>query len=158
MSLWFGTTVETFQRKILWFVFIKETQKQFFFQVYTINLCKIDCRIKHALKLCGCIPFFYAIPNVKICDVDGMFCLSKTTWHVLTSCECPSLCETIIMTKVSKKEVTDYFNLIAAYKFTNVLFIYSARSTFRSDVDYRLNFPKNSHSAFSPFWLCWSYR
>lgn len=78
-------------------------------QVYTVNLCKIDCRIKQALSICHCIPFFYVIPmsKEKVCDIKGMICLSKNrnSWYNTTSCECPSLCETTIMTKMSTKQV-----------------------------------------------------
>lgn len=76
-------------------------------QVYTENLCKIDCRIKRALMICGCVPFFYAIPTEKVCDINGMICLTanNNSWCNVTTCECPSLCETTIMTKMTNKEV-----------------------------------------------------
>lgn len=81
-------------------------------QVYSTNLCKIDCRIKSALKLCNCIPFFYTVPKVKVCDVDGMLCLAgpsnNNTWYDTRDCECMNLCETTIMTKVSSKEVRSW--------------------------------------------------
>jgi Amiloride-sensitive sodium channel len=75
-------------------------------QVYTINLCKINCRITRALKFCHCAPFFYAVKHLKTCDIKGMLCLTKTDWYNATGCECPSLCETTIMTKMSTKNVS----------------------------------------------------
>lgn len=78
-------------------------------QVYTVNLCKIDCRIKQALSICHCIPFFYVIPmkKEKVCDIKGMICLAenRNSWYNTTTCDCPSLCETTIMTKMTTKEV-----------------------------------------------------
>lgn len=43
------------RRKCLFF----EEQYLEFFPVYTKNLCHIDCRIRAALRSCGCVPFFY---------------------------------------------------------------------------------------------------
>jgi amiloride-sensitive sodium channel len=31
-----------------------------FYQNYTVNLCKMKCRVENSLKFCGCVPFFYA--------------------------------------------------------------------------------------------------
>lgn len=93
-------------------------------KAYSINLCKIDCRISRALHLCNCIPFFYTVANVKVCNISGMLCLTEKPWYNTTGCECPNLCETTIMTKVTTKEV-NYglkklvkFNLMAKLSFS----------------------------------------
>lgn len=92
-------------------------------QAYTRNLCKMDCRIRRALKFCGCMPFFYAVSGVKVCDIDGMLCLARhanetrfdaknpgsKNWYNTDNCTCLSLCETVIMTKMSTKQVFHLF-------------------------------------------------
>lgn len=86
-------------------LFYNEPQSKYF-DVYTPNLCKINCRIKKAMKLCGCIPLFYAIPNLKVCTPKEHGCLSNiTNWYVQDKCQCPSLCEQVIITKVSSDAV-----------------------------------------------------
>lgn len=35
-----------------------------YFPIYTINLCRIDCRIQAALATCGCYPFFYNLSTL----------------------------------------------------------------------------------------------
>lgn len=76
-------------------------------QVYTINLCKIDCRIKRAKELAKCVPFIYPVHNEKVCDIQAMLLLANNLdkWFNTPNCECPSLCETIIMTRMSTKQV-----------------------------------------------------
>lgn len=32
-------------------------------QIYTLNLCAINCRIRAALEYCSCVPFFYMRGN-----------------------------------------------------------------------------------------------
>ncbi|CRK98218.1 CLUMA_CG011581, isoform A [Clunio marinus] len=75
-----------------------------YFNVYTKDLCKIDCRIKRSLMFCKCVPFFYAIPNVETCDIKGMICLSESQWYNTSSCECPNLCEEVIYTRISTEK------------------------------------------------------
>ncbi|XP_050540284.1 pickpocket protein 11-like [Daktulosphaira vitifoliae] len=46
--------------------------------IYTYNLCRNECRMEQAKRLCGCVPFFYRPdPSFKICDVKGMHCLDE---------------------------------------------------------------------------------
>ncbi|XP_050438903.1 pickpocket protein 11-like [Adelges cooleyi] len=45
--------------------------------IYTYNICRNECRMKQAIKLCGCVPYFYRPTNHKICDVKGMHCLDQ---------------------------------------------------------------------------------
>ncbi|KAG5680577.1 hypothetical protein PVAND_010074 [Polypedilum vanderplanki] len=79
-----------------------------YYNVYTYNFCKMDCRINRALKYCGCVPFFYTVklqPPIKFCNITGLLCLSnKPEWFDATSCKCMKLCESIILTKTSSKE------------------------------------------------------
>jgi hypothetical protein len=74
-----------------------------------MNLCKIGCRIKKAKELVKCVPFFYAIRNEQVCDINAMLVLAGNLdkWYSTMSCDCPSLCETIIMTRMSTKTVRD---------------------------------------------------
>jgi hypothetical protein len=76
-------------------------------QIHTMNLCKMDCRIKQALKMCNCVPFFYTVRKVKFCDIPGMLCLSKDLkWYNATRCSCMKMCEDTILTKMSTKDVS----------------------------------------------------
>ncbi|CAH0389143.1 unnamed protein product [Bemisia tabaci] len=44
---------------------------------YSFKFCRMECRIKLSLKLCGCVPFFYPPTGEPICNVKGMKCLAK---------------------------------------------------------------------------------
>ncbi|XP_029342234.1 pickpocket protein 11-like [Acyrthosiphon pisum] len=47
-------------------------------EIYTYNICRNQCRMDQARKLCGCVPYFYKpIKKYKICDVKGMHCLDQ---------------------------------------------------------------------------------
>lgn len=130
-------------------------------QAYTINLCKMDCRIKQALSFCQCVPFFYAVRNVKVCNITGMLCLSKSSWYDTEECQqdCPSLCETTIMTKVAQKEVISlsmFTHVLKSDKVLNLLLIkriFPARLELRSHADDWFNIPENNHSTFGHVWL-----
>lgn len=37
-----------------------------YFNIYTENLCKMNCRINAAIALCKCRPFFYSVGNFSI--------------------------------------------------------------------------------------------
>ncbi|CAH1395974.1 unnamed protein product [Nezara viridula] len=46
--------------------------------VYSYNMCRSECRMRLAFKLCSCVPYFYRnIGKYRICDVAGMRCLSQ---------------------------------------------------------------------------------
>ncbi len=44
-----------FQRKCL---FEDESTLEFFPQLYTYDLCNLECNLKNLIKECGCLPFF----------------------------------------------------------------------------------------------------
>ncbi|XP_055379472.1 uncharacterized protein LOC129610783 [Condylostylus longicornis] len=64
---------------------------------YKPTFCKIECRIKKAMDLCKCKPFFYVIgEKLPLCDIKGLLCLSRTNWYNVTKeCECFELCANI---------------------------------------------------------------
>ncbi|VVC28454.1 Hypothetical protein CINCED_3A005017 [Cinara cedri] len=58
--------------------FLNESNLEISPAVYTYNMCRIQCRMKQANKLCGCVPFYYKpLDKYKICDVKGMHCLDQ---------------------------------------------------------------------------------
>ncbi|KAL3278617.1 hypothetical protein HHI36_016157 [Cryptolaemus montrouzieri] len=69
--------------------------------IYSSTICYMLCRQKLTMKLCGCKPFFYIIGDSdKICDVDGLICLSKhmdklTSDPAELDCKCPQSCDLI---------------------------------------------------------------
>lgn len=84
------------------------------FPVYTRTLCEMSCRIESALRLCDCVPFFYALrtsamadddgghlmhvpPATESCTVRGLYCLSQHNWFDVNVpwCRCPDECEQI---------------------------------------------------------------
>ncbi|XP_037941253.1 acid-sensing ion channel 4-A [Teleopsis dalmanni] len=66
-----------------------------YFEIYRPGVCRSECRIDAALRLCKCKPYFYAVaPEAPICDVDGMLCLDRKNW-TQTPCNCVPLCEEI---------------------------------------------------------------
>ncbi|XP_035913923.1 uncharacterized protein LOC118512905 [Anopheles stephensi] len=81
------------------------------FNVYTINLCRVSCRIDAALELCGCVPFFYNIGKTS-CPPAGLHCLGVhfRTWYK-TNCTCQPLCESVSFKQVLvKKTVLEQAN------------------------------------------------
>lgn len=38
--------------------------------VYTYHMCRVECRMKEARKLCGCVPYFYKQP-LSECSTPG---------------------------------------------------------------------------------------
>ncbi|XP_063709191.1 uncharacterized protein LOC134837734 [Culicoides brevitarsis] len=63
--------------------------------IYTLNLCATDCRIKAALEICKCVPFFYM--RKPVCDAKGMYCLGKNPNWIDKKCECPEICSFITL-------------------------------------------------------------
>lgn len=62
------------------------------FQVYNFGICRLECRIMVANKLCHCKPFFYVVaPSIPICDIKGMLCLARKKW-LDTPCACTPVC------------------------------------------------------------------
>ncbi|EDW02486.1 GH22016 [Drosophila grimshawi] len=63
-----------------------------YFSDYSPSLCRLECRIKVALKLCNCKPFFYAVPiNERTCNIEDMICLTQHKW-LDKPCDCQPLC------------------------------------------------------------------
>ncbi|XP_053666018.1 sodium channel protein Nach [Anopheles marshallii] len=87
------------------------TERLHYFSVYTINLCRISCRIEAALHLCDCVPFFYNIGKTS-CTPAGLYCLAQhfRVWYT-TNCTCQPLCESVSFRQVSvKKTVLEQAN------------------------------------------------
>ncbi|KAK9879010.1 hypothetical protein WA026_003824 [Henosepilachna vigintioctopunctata] len=70
--------------------------------IYSTSICYMLCRRDLALALCGCNPFFYVIgESGKVCDIDGMICLSKYIGKLTSNpsdlhCNCPQPCNLLI--------------------------------------------------------------
>ncbi|XP_016958273.1 uncharacterized protein LOC108030097 [Drosophila biarmipes] len=63
-----------------------------YYSPYHPSLCRLECRIKHALSLCHCKPYFYAAaPEAPVCNITGMLCLARSNW-LEKPCECFPLC------------------------------------------------------------------
>ncbi|XP_016978723.1 sodium channel protein Nach [Drosophila rhopaloa] len=63
-----------------------------YYSPYYPSLCRLECRIKWALSLCNCKPYFYvAAPNAPICNISGMLCLARSKW-LEKPCDCFPLC------------------------------------------------------------------
>ena len=53
------------------------------FKNYSRTGCLLECRAKHLIELCGCLPYYY--PDLarvwtggsSHCDVDGLRCLAE---------------------------------------------------------------------------------
>uniref|UniRef100_A0A182MVG2 Pickpocket n=1 Tax=Anopheles culicifacies TaxID=139723 RepID=A0A182MVG2_9DIPT len=62
--------------------FTHEGESLMFSPVYSYNLCRIECRMKFAFKVCGCVPHFYRPIGkgnfrYRICDFEGLRCLGQ---------------------------------------------------------------------------------
>ncbi|XP_016940277.3 amiloride-sensitive sodium channel subunit gamma-like [Drosophila suzukii] len=63
-----------------------------YYNPYHPSLCRLECRIKHALSLCNCKPYFYvAAPEAPVCNITGMLCLARSKW-LEKPCDCFPLC------------------------------------------------------------------
>lgn len=84
-----------FQRKCK---FEEESTLAYFPQIYTQDLCRLDCRMRKFLEVCHCLPFFYKRKGTKYhsalqttsfqlfhpkvdsdmkCDYKGLKCIAK---------------------------------------------------------------------------------
>ncbi|XP_045489633.1 uncharacterized protein LOC111000510 isoform X2 [Pieris rapae] len=64
--------------------------------VYSTQMCRLSCRSRLALKLCGCRPFYYFYEAGPFCNPKGMWCLSQYS-KVLANfggikCNCQASC------------------------------------------------------------------
>ncbi|XP_058119454.1 uncharacterized protein LOC131284777 [Anopheles ziemanni] len=69
--------------------FTHEGELLLFSPVYSYNLCRIECRMKLAFKLCGCVPHFYRPIGkgnfrYRICDFEGLRCLGRRSDEMIT--------------------------------------------------------------------------
>ncbi|XP_050087150.1 sodium channel protein Nach [Anopheles aquasalis] len=69
--------------------FTHEGDTLVFSPVYSYNLCRIECRMKLAYKLCGCVPHFYRPVGkrkfrYRICDFEGLRCLGQRADEMIT--------------------------------------------------------------------------
>ncbi|CRL07283.1 CLUMA_CG020262, isoform A [Clunio marinus] len=58
-----------FQRKCK---FEDESDLEYFPQIYTQDLCQLECRMKKFLEFCDCLPFFYKRKGVSYALVDAL--------------------------------------------------------------------------------------
>ncbi|XP_055609428.1 uncharacterized protein LOC129756544 [Uranotaenia lowii] len=85
--------------------FTHEAEVLQFSPVYSYNLCRIECRMRLAARICGCIPHFYrnngkANAKYRICNFDGYHCLRRNSDILLTlppstnvECNCLPNCD-----------------------------------------------------------------
>ncbi|KAL7015092.1 hypothetical protein ACKWTF_016271 [Chironomus riparius] len=73
--------------------------------VYSFNACKMMCRAKTALRLCGCKPYFYPFLNGTTCTALGHLCLNVNHWPIVASCDCSKTCVEIVYTQNSLKKI-----------------------------------------------------
>ncbi|KAF7266909.1 hypothetical protein GWI33_019836 [Rhynchophorus ferrugineus] len=72
--------------------------------VYSKSICYMECRYKMAIKMCGCKPYFYKFIGGKVCDIQGLLCLSSLA-HIFNQsfeyfdCICPQPCNLMVYLK-----------------------------------------------------------
>ena len=72
--------------------FTTESSSEYFPQLYTQDLCHLECRMKKYKKLCNCMPFFYIhIKNDRQCDKRGLECIYENRFEVLNVEDCGCL-------------------------------------------------------------------
>ncbi|XP_050676625.1 sodium channel protein Nach-like [Leptidea sinapis] len=66
-------------------------------QVYSTHMCRLSCRSRLAVKLCGCRPFYYFFEGGTVCDTHGMWCLSQHVRELANfggdRCSCSQQCQ-----------------------------------------------------------------
>lgn len=68
----------------------------------------MECKLKHAMNLCHCKPFFYVVgKEIPVCDIKGMLCLASSNWTQIECKECFPLCEEIRYVRAADNE-NDY--------------------------------------------------
>ncbi|XP_068625754.1 uncharacterized protein [Battus philenor] len=74
-------------------------------QVYSTNTCRLTCRIKRAIQLCGCRPFYYFYAEGKPCDTAAMWCLATHSQELTNfggvKCPCSQHCVDAIFREIS---------------------------------------------------------
>uniref|UniRef100_A0A336L920 CSON005659 protein n=1 Tax=Culicoides sonorensis TaxID=179676 RepID=A0A336L920_CULSO len=74
--------------------------------VYSFNLCRMECRMRTAMKYCGCIPHFYRNRDKNgrkfpVCGFEGLNCLSAMKKEIISlssktkkiDCDCYANCD-----------------------------------------------------------------
>ncbi|KAL0852802.1 hypothetical protein ABMA27_012607 [Loxostege sticticalis] len=65
-------------------------------KVYSTNTCRLACRSRLAIKLCGCKPFYYNYLEGPVCTPAGMWCLSAHAQQLKVNggvkCACSPQC------------------------------------------------------------------
>lgn len=61
--------------------FTEEAESLQYSPAYSLNFCRIECRIRLSLEICHCIPHFYRSRTKNghqypVCDFNGMKCLA----------------------------------------------------------------------------------
>ncbi|XP_028030795.1 pickpocket protein 28-like [Bombyx mandarina] len=76
-------------------------------KIYSANTCRLSCRSKRAVELCGCRPFYYVNEEGPVCSVAGMACLSGHS-HLLSStgakCSCTPQCLDMVYREITVKD------------------------------------------------------
>jgi len=86
--------------------FTHESEEMFNTPVYSYFLCRNECRMKLALRLCNCIPHFYRSTTKRgeqlpICGFEGFKCLEKIKEEIISlksnnfeiKCNCLANCD-----------------------------------------------------------------
>ncbi|XP_049883335.1 pickpocket protein 28-like isoform X2 [Pectinophora gossypiella] len=73
--------------------------------IFSTNTCRLTCRSKLAIKLCGCKPFYYFYEAGPTCTPAGMACLASLTARLATNdgarCVCPQQCVDALFKEIS---------------------------------------------------------
>ncbi|XKL69544.1 hypothetical protein PGB90_007313 [Kerria lacca] len=86
-------------------------------QVYSYNLCRMQCRKEIAFKLCGCAPYFYMKEDyIPVCGIRGLACLSQYAQMLILlktdkgkHLQCTCLPQCIDQKYFLDKDVTSYW-------------------------------------------------
>lgn len=90
--------------------------------VYTQTLCMIECRMRLCMKYCGCLPYYYRVKsNEKICNLTGLYCLSKHSSDIITLIDANEniLCDCMVSCDYTVYDVV-YYNTITWFLDTNL--------------------------------------
>ncbi|XP_017782181.1 PREDICTED: pickpocket protein 28-like [Nicrophorus vespilloides] len=110
--------------------------------VYSTKLCKIECRIEMALRLCKCLPFYYRnLHGSKICGIDGMMCLSQHDDQMIrlrdgdgnNLCQCEPNCNEDIVTVLAGDSKDWIFGCVA-----QIIYIFNIPVRYRRSIIYSL--------------------
>ena len=94
-----------------------------YFDDYTPSYCRMNCRIRSALELCNCKPFFYAVGPATICDLTGLLCLANAKWPFVAECLCYPRCEEVSFMELRRTDYVSFLSntTLVLYKCLNLL-------------------------------------